>query len=316
MKAVLHQSFGDSSVMEIGQPDDPVPGPGQVLVRVRAAAVNPIDWKIREGLFECIFEHRFPIIPGWDAAGEIAALGEGANRFAVGDKVYAYCRQPLAHEGAYAQYIRLPEAYPAGMPQGLDYAAAATIPLCALTGWQSLAVFGRVGEGDKVLMHAGAGGVGSLGIQIAKHLGALVITTTSAANADYCKGLGADEVIDYRASNYIDEIHKLVPEGLDMVFDAVGGSIPEESLQLIKPGGALACLNEAPAEGLTQARGIRACRIYAEADGKALADISALIEAGALRPPEYQTFPLEAAAQAMDLSQVGHVRGKLVLMVD
>ena len=316
MKAVFHKCFGDSSVLEVGQWDDPLPGPGQVLIRVAAAAVNPIDWKIREGLFECIFEHRFPVIPGWDVAGKIAALGPGAKGFELGDRVYAYCRQPLAHEGAYAQYIRLPESYPARLPEGLDFAAAATIPLCALTGWQSLKVFGRVGAGDKVLIHAGAGGVGSLGIQIAKYLGATVYATASAANTGYCRGLGADYVIDYQSISYIDKIKKLVPEGLDMIFDAVGGSIPNESLDLIKSGGALACLNEAPDEADAEVHGIRATRIYAEASGKALAHISTLIEAGALRPPEIRTFPLEAAAEAMDLSQAGHVRGKLVLLVD
>ena len=316
MKAAFHKSFGGSDVMEIGQRDDPAPGPGQLLVRVRAAAVNPIDWKIREGLFECIFEHRFPIVPGWDVAGEIVALGEGAQGFEIGNRVYAYCRQSLAHEGAYAQYIRLPESYPARIPEGLDFTAAAAIPLCALTGWQSLAVFGQVGAGHEVLIHAGAGGVGSLAIQIAKHLGATVTTTASAANTDYCKGLGADAVIDYRTTNYVDEVRRLAPEGLDMIFDAVGGSIPDESLELIKSGGALACLNEAPDEAAAEALGIRASRIYVEADVKALAVISGLIEAGALRPPEIRTFPLEAAAEAMDLSQAGHVRGKLVLLLD
>lgn len=316
MKAVFHQRFGDSSVLEVGQRDDPLPGPGQVLIRVAAAAVNPIDWKIREGLFECIFEHRFPLIPGWDVAGEITALGRGTKGFELGDRVYAYCRQPLAHEGAYAQYIRLSESYPARLPEGLDFAAAATIPLCALTGWQSLKIFGRVGAGDKVLIHAGAGGVGSLGIQIAKHLGATVFTTASAVNTGYCRDLGADEVIDYQTISYIDRVKELAPEGLDMIFDAVGGSIPDESLDLIKSGGALACLNEAPDEADAEARGIRAARIYAEASGKALAHISTLIEDGALRPPEFRTFPLEAAAEAMDLSQAGHVRGKLVLLVD
>ncbi len=147
-------------------------------------------------------------------------------------------------------------------------------------------------------------------------MGAAVYTTASTANAGYCRGLGADEVIDYRTTSYIDEVKRLAPDGLDMIFDAVGGSIPDESLDLIKPGGALACLNEAPEEAAAEARGIRATRIYADSSGAALAHISRLIEAGTLKPPEYRTFPLEAAAEAMDLSQAGHVRGKLVLLVD
>lgn len=316
MKAVYHRGFGASDVMTYGDIDDPVATEGEVLVRVRAAAVNPIDWKIREGLFDCIFEHGFPLVPGWDMAGEVEALGPGASEFQIGDRVYAYCRRAVAEEGAYAELIRLPESYLALMPNGMDFAAAATIPLCALTGWQSLAVFGELKGGDKLLIHAGAGGVGSLGIQIARHLDAEVFTTASGANAEYCESLGANHVIDYGTTDYREEIKRLVPEGLHMVFDAVGGTIPDESLSLIRRGGALACLNEAPDEAKAEAKGIRAARIYAAADGSELARITALIEAGVLKPPQFETYALEDAAKAMDLSQAGHVRGKLVLVVD
>ena len=204
MRAVYYERFGGADVLTVGDLPDPQPGPGEVLIALQATSVNPIDWKIREGLFECVFDHRFPIVPGWDAAGTVAAVGTGVEGLSAGQAVYAYCRKPLAHAGTYAEYVTMSADAVAPAPASLTAGQAAAIPLCALTCWQSLVDFGQVQAGDTVLIHAGAGGVGSLAIQLAKHLGARVLTTASARNADYVTGLGADLVIDYTQEDYED----------------------------------------------------------------------------------------------------------------
>lgn len=315
MQAVFYEAFGGADVLKLGELARPEPAPGEVLIRIHATSVNPIDWKIRQGLFECVFDHAFPVIPGWDAAGEIAALGPGVDEFSIGDAVYAYCRKAVAHDGTYADYIAMPAAAVAPKPEGLSFQEAAAIPLCGLTAWQSLKAFAGLRPGQTVLIHAGAGGVGSLAIPIARHLGAKVLTTCSAQNRDYCAGLGADHVIDYRAGDYREAVRALAPDGLDMVFDCVGGAIPDESVDLIRPGGALACLNEAPDEAAAEARGIRASRIYAEPSGDGLRALTALVDAGVLRAPETRVFPLADARRAHELSEAGHVRGKLILTI-
>lgn len=315
MRAVYYERFGGADVLTVGDLPDPEPGPGEVLIALQATSVNPIDWKIREGLFECVFDHRFPIVPGWDAAGTVAAVGAGVDGLAVGQAVYAYCRKPVAHEGTYAEYVTMPADAVAPAPASLTAEQAAAIPLCALTCWQSLVDFGQVQAGDSVLIHAGAGGVGSLGIQLAKHLGARVLTTASARNADYVTGLGADLVIDYTRQDYRATVRAAAPDGVDMILDGVGGAIPAESLELIRGGGGLACLNEPPDEAAAASRGIRTARIYAEPNGAQLGEIAKLIDAGALRPPAIDTLPLARAAEAMARSQTGHVRGKLVLHI-
>ena len=313
MRAVYYEAFGASDVLKLGELPTPKAGPGEVLIAIGAASINPIDWKIREGQFECVFDYEFPIIPGWDAAGEIAELGEGVTDFATGEKVYTYFRKPAVHDGTYAEYAAVPADSVARMPKDISVEAAAAVPICALTAWQSLVGFGDVKAGQKLLVHAGAGGVGSFTIPLAKHLGAEVFTTCSTANAEYCHTLGADHVIDYRSQDYRAVIHDLVPEGLDMVFDGVGGTIPTESLDLIRPGGAVVCLNEPPDEDRASAKDIRTLRIYAAPNGGELAEIAGLIEAGVFKLPPVHSFPLAEAAAAMDQSQAGHVRGKLVL---
>ncbi|MCH8171823.1 MAG: NADP-dependent oxidoreductase [Proteobacteria bacterium] len=315
MKAVTYNAFGDPEVLKISDLPLPEPGAGEIRVKISAAAVNPIDWKIRNGQFECVFEHAFPITPGWDMAGVIDTLGKGVLDWRAGDKVYAYTRFARAEVGTYAEYIVVPESYLAPMPRGFSYVEAASIPLVALTAWQTFIDFAKLTPGQVALIHAGAGGVGSLAIPLAKHLGATVITTAQVDNHGYCRELGADHCIDYQADDYRSVLKGLYPDGVDVILDTLGGETPNESLGVLKPGGALICLNDPPDEDRAKALGLRTLRLYAEPDGKTLAKITRLVEEGVLPIPEIQIFPLSAAQKAHILSEVGHVRGKLVLKV-
>jgi NADPH2:quinone reductase len=315
MKAITYDTFGGPEVLKLTELPVPRPGPGEVLVKIHAAGVNPIDWKIRNGQFECVFEHAFPITPGWDMAGEVAACGEGVKNWKAGDKVYAYTRFARAEVGTYGEYIVVPESYLAPMPKGLSFIEAASIPLAALTAWQTFVGFAKLVPGQVVLIHAGAGGVGSLAIPLAKHLGATVITTAQTVNHDYCRELGANHCIDYKKTDYRAALKELHPEGLNAILDSVGNKTPDESLEVLKSGGALICLNDPPDENQAKNLGIRAFRLYAEPDGKTLAKITRLVEEGVLLIPEIQSLPLNEAHKAHTLSEAGHVRGKLVLEV-
>lgn len=319
MRAVYYNAFGGAEVLSVGEQPVPKPGPGEILVRVHAASVNPVDWKVRDGMFEGMFPCEFPIIPGWDVAGEAIGFGEAANTesggFEEGERVFAYCRKPVVQGGTYAEYVTFPAQWAARIPAKLDFVEASTIPLAGLTVWQSLFEFAGIAAGQSILVHAAAGGVGSLAVQMASHIGARVYATASAANADYVKALGATRVIDYRSQDIAQVIGLGEPGGLDIVFDTVGGPTLAASYALIKPGGALAALNDAPDEDICAERGIRAGRIFSEPNGEHLQKIANLIAEGALRPAEIKTFSLDDAAEAMELSKAGHVRGKLVLVV-
>lgn len=315
MRAVIYDAFGGPEVLRLSDRPVPEPGPGEVLVKIHAAGVNPIDWKIRGGQFECVFEHAFPITPGWDMAGVVEAPGDGVKNWKMGDKVYAYTRFAKAEVGTYAEYIALPESYLATMPKGLSFAQAASIPLAALTAWQTFVDFAKLTPGQVALIHAGAGGVGSLAIPLAKHLGATVITTAQAGNHDYCRRLGADHCIDYHKADYRESLKDLCPEGVDAILDSLGGQTPDESLDILKPGGALICLNDPPDEDRAKALGLRTLRLYAEPDGKTLTKITKLVEKGILPIPEIKALPLSDAQKAHTLSEAGYVRGKLVLEI-
>lgn len=316
MKAITYDRFGGADVLKLTDLPKPEPGPGEVLVKIHAAGVNPIDWKIRNGQFECVFEHNFPITPGWDMAGVMETAGPGVKAWKAGDKVYAYTRFAKAEVGTYAEYMVVPESYLGPMPKGLSFVEAASIPLAALTAWQSFKGFAKLTPGQVVLIHAGAGGVGSLAVPFAKHLGATVVTTAQTNNHDYCQGLGADHCTDYKKADYRIALKELYPEGVDVILDSVGYEIPDQSLDILKPGGALICLNDPPDEDRAKALGLRALRLYSEPDGKMLGEITKLIEKRVLPVPEILALPLSDAQKAQTLSEAGHVRGKLVLQID
>lgn len=316
MRAAYYERFGGPGVLRFGELTSPEPAPGEVRIRVRAAGVNPIDWKLMSGEFEGLFPHEFPVVPGWDAAGTLDAHGAGVEAPPIGTRVFAYCRKPVVHGGTYAGHVTVPADYVAEMPQRMGFAEAAALPLAALTAWQSLFQHGDLRSGQRILIHAGAGGVGSLAVQMAAWKGADIVSTASSRNRDYVLGLGAETVIDYRSAEAWDALAAASAGGFDLVFDTVGGETLARSYPLVRRGGTLPALNDAPDEELCKARSVKGVRVFSEPSGTQLAEIAAMFEAGKLRLPQIETLPLADAAEALRRSMAGHVRGKLALEID
>jgi len=315
VKAIVIESFGGPEVLRPADVPSPEPAADEVLIEVAYAAVNPVDWKIREGMLAGMFPHEFPVILGWDAAGTVKDTGKNVTGFRIGDRVHAYCRKPKVRFGTYAEFVTMNQAAVAPMPKNVGFAEAACIPLAGLTAWQSLFDAAKIQAGDKVLIHAGAGGVGSFAIQFAKHTGAEVLTTAGGDNHVYVKSLGADVVIDYTKENFIDAVRKREPGGIDLVIDAVGNDVQRESYEVLKKGGRLVSIVNVPSEEEARRYGVVAAHVFVTPDGEQLRRIGALIESGAVRSPALQEMPLEEAAEAQRQSQAGHVRGKIVLKI-
>src|SRR5579864_2585188 len=232
MKAVRIHTYGGPEVLRYEDAPRPVPAAGEVLIKIHAAAVNPVDWKVRAGHLKDMLKYQLPLIPGWDAAGVIEDVGAGVARLKHGDEVYT--RPDIMRDGTYAEYIAVREAEVALKPKSLDHVHAAAIPLAALTAWQALFDAGGLSAGQRVLIHAAAGGVGSFAVQFAKWKGAHVIGTASARNAELVRSFGADQFIDYRSTRFDD-----VVKDADVVFDTVGGDTQERSWKVLKKGGIL-----------------------------------------------------------------------------
>ncbi len=315
MRAIVIESFGGPEVLRLADVPSPDPDADEVLIEVAYAAVNPVDWKIREGMLAGMFPHTFPVILGWDAAGTVKGTGKNVTGFRIGDRVYTYCRKPEVRFGTYAEFVTMNHDAVAPMPKNIGFAEAASIPLAGLTAWQSLFGAAKVQAGDKVLIHAGAGGVGSLAIQFAKHTGAEVLTTAGGANHAYVKSLGADVAIDYARENFIDAVRKREPDGIDLVYDAVGNDVQRKSYEVLKKGGMLVSIVNVPSEEEARRYGVEATHVFVTPDGDQLRRIGALIESGTVRPPALEEMHLEEAADALRRSQAGHVRGKIVLKI-
>lgn len=315
MKAWVIQEFGGSEVMKLEEIPLPKVQANEVLIKSEYVGTNPVDWKIREGLIQSLAPFAFSITLGWDVAGVVEKVGSNVSHLHVGDLVYAFCRRPTIHAGTYAEYVAFDAKDVALKPSNLTMAEAASLPLVALTAWQSLYNFSNLAEGDKVFIHAGAGGVGSIAIQLAKHVKAHVITTTSGKNFDYVKSLGADEVIDYTKEDFVEKIQESHPEGIDVVFDCVGGKSFHQSLQLIKKGGSLVSICNLVDESYGAEVGVKTGFVFVEPSGKELALLARLIEEGALFSPHMEEYPFTEAAAALDKLKEGHTRGKIVLKV-
>jgi NADPH:quinone reductase-like Zn-dependent oxidoreductase len=333
MKAVLCEQYGGPEVLQIAD-DLPAPrvGPNGVLVQVHATSVNPIDWKLRKGLLQAVRPVRFPVIWGCDLSGVVAEVGPAVTLFKPGDEVYGYKDGYVGEtfRGTYSEFTVAPEKSLAAKPKNLSHEQAAAIPATALTAWQALLNLGKLTQGQRVLIQAGAGGVGVMAIQIAKAFGAYVAATASARNQDLLHELGADLSIDY-AREPIDAIR---PK-FDVVLDGVGNSVWPGSLRALRLGGRLVTLTmdipHEPSGKLkffsTVITGLAAGNVRAVLLGRRMAmarvkprggdleKISALIEAGKIRPVIEKVFPLDQIAEAHRLSETGHVRGKLVVRV-
>ena len=306
MKAAYFMQNGGPEVMQCGDVTDPVAAPGQVLVDVYAASVNGADWKVRAGHYAPITD--FPYVPGRDFSGVVSAPGDGTNDFAIGDAVFGVC--DVGQEAAYAEKVAIKASIVARKPAQLTHADCAAVALIGLTALVSVEDTLQLKSGETILIQGGAGGVASFAIQLAKHLGARVITTASAANHDYLRGLGADQIIDYNK----DDFTKVV-SGCDAVFDTVGGDVAKRAYAVLRPGGRAAFIasgNAAPATSRTDVTGLRP---KVGRDREHLDRIVALVTAGAVRVPEITTYSLAEAATAHKVSEGRHFRGKLVFKV-
>ena len=315
MRAMVIEAFGGPERLKAAEVPTPVAGDEEVLIALACTSVNPVDWKIGEGMLADMFPHSFPLIPGWDAAGTVSAVGRNADRFKAGDKVFAYCRKPQIQFGTYCEYVAVHESAVALMPGNLGFAEAATVPLTGLTAWQSLFDTAKLSAGEKILIHAGSGGVGSLAIQLAKHAGATVYTTARAVNHDYVRSLGADTAIDYTTENFVDVLRKREPDGIDVVYDTIGGHVQKRSYKVLRKGGRLVSIANIPDPEEARPYDVRTAFVFVSPNGKQLRKIAELIESGAVRPADFEVMRLEDAAKAQELSRAGHVRGKIVLRI-
>jgi len=310
MQAVRIHEFGGLDSLKVEETPTPEPGAGDVLVRIHAAGINPVDWKTcaGEGVASRL-EDPFPFIPGWDVSGVVQAPGAGVSDFRAGDAVCGMVRWPWGG-GGYAEYVAAPAVDLVARPGSMDDAQAAGLPLAALTAWQALFDTADLQVGQSVLIHAAAGGVGHIAVQLAKWRGAHVTGTASARNEAFLRELGADRVIDYNATPFED-----VAGEVDVVLDGVGGDIQERSWDLLKPGGMLVSIRGRPSQEQASARGVRARHVSVHADAEQLRTIADLAEAGRLRVQVDKTFPLNQVRKAHEASQTGHTRGKVVLRV-
>ncbi|MCD9877024.1 NADP-dependent oxidoreductase [Streptomyces guryensis] len=307
MHAIVQSAFGGPEVLNYTETDVPEPGPGEVLLRVAGAGVNPGDAVLRSGRMPELVT--LPWTPGNDVAGVVERVGEGVTRFAPGDEVYGMLA--VTRRGAYAEFTAAPADALAFAPKNLDLVHAGTVPLVAFTAWQALAVLARVRPGDRVLIHAAAGGVGHVAVQLAKELGAHVIGTAQAANHDLVRELGADELIDYTTTDF-----RTVVAPVDVVLDLVGGSYGPRSLNVLRPGGLLigASIDPGTDEQQAATRGLRYAWVTAEPSGKLLERVTERIEAGRLRVMVQDTYPLAEAAEAHRTIETKRTTGKIVLV--
>ncbi|GGE66906.1 quinone oxidoreductase [Streptosporangium jomthongense] len=312
MKTVVYHQFGESDVLQVVSSDIPSPQDGEVLIRVHGAGLNPIDWKTRKGFGFVAqqIESSLPWTPGYDVAGEVVAIGSGVTTLAPGDRVMGMVGFPLGG-GAYSEYALARADELAMVPEELDLVTAGALPLAALTAWQALFEVAELEPGQKILVHAGAGGVGHLAVQFALARGAHVIATASSGNRDFLAELGVHEVIDYHSTDFADECF-----GLDVVLDLVGGDTGKRSLRTLGDNGTLVTIPTVTADEVVsaaEAQGLRAHGMTVRPDVFHLDEIAELIEDGDVKVHIEQAFALDQVAQAHQLLEGGHVRGKLVL---
>jgi alcohol dehydrogenase len=332
VKAAFIDRYGDNRVLRVGEQPAPQPGPHDLLVQVLAASVNPIDTKIRQGKTKLLLPYDFPLILGNDLSGVVLRTGEAVQRFRAGDEIYA--RLDKKQIGAFAEMAVVGEADAARKPTSSSHEQAASLPLVGLTSWQALVEIGQVSRGQKVLIHAGAGGVGSFAIQLAKYLGAHVTTTASERNLALVERLGADQVVDYRKERFEDNVHDL-----DFVFDTLAGDTLLRSLNVVRRGGVVVSIASLPdatfARGWglptrwvwllgllmarvtrrARARGVRFEYLFMHPSGEQLERIARLVEAGTIVPVIDRVFPLEKTAEAMAYVESGQASGKVIIQM-
>ncbi len=310
MQALRIKDYGGKDVIYIdAHTPKPAAGAGQILVEVHAASVNPFDISVREGRVRKMAELDFPATLGGDLSGTVVDLGEGVEGLSIGQAVYGQAGA-LSGQGSFAEYSPVKASQLASKPSTLDFTQAASLPLAGVSAYQALVDHIGLGHGRKILIHGGAGGIGSLAVQIARHIGAHIAVTASSRDADSVKGLGADEVIDYETQDFTTII-----KGYDAVFDTVGGDTNAKSYGVLKPGGILVSMAAPPDEQAAQRQDIRYIHQFTQVTTERLEALARLVDDGSIKPVVDKVFPLDQAAEAMEYLRTGHPRGKVVIRI-
>ncbi|KFC71498.1 NADP-dependent oxidoreductase [Massilia sp. LC238] len=308
MKAVRIHQYGGREVLSLDEIPVPDIAPDEVLVRVVAASINPVDWKVRAGYLAQMMPHRMPLTLGWDVSGVVAAVGSQVTQWQVGDAVYS--RPDLARNGTYAEFVAIRPGECARKPRTISHVEAASLPLAGITAWEAMMDTARVRAGQRVLVHAGSGGVGSLAIQLVKAAGATVAATASGRNRALVESLGVDQFVDYTTTTLLHAV-----EPVDAVFDTIGGEVQEASWSLLKPGGIQVSIISPPDEARAAAMGVRGGFVFIGPNAPVLDKLAGMVDGGRLRPIVGAEFALEDIAQAHALSESGRAVGKIVLYV-
>lgn len=311
MRAAYYNNFEGPKGVKTGKIDLPELQEGEVLIKIKAAGVNPVDAVISKGYYKDMMPHTFPVIPGWDVAGVIEERGHAARRFDVGDEVYAYARRPEVKWGTFAEYIIIPDSYLAKRPQNISMEEAAAIPLAGLTAYQALYVAGNIKEGQRLLILGASGGVGSFAIQLAKIKGAEVIGVASSKNHDYMRSLGADHTIDYKDEDIGNAVKEIHPEGVDLIFDCTSGESLQQSLKCLKDSGKLVSILN---QGKDLDPKINFEFVFVEPNAKQLEHFRQMVEEGKIKVEVNKTYSLDGAADALAQIQTLHTTGKIVIV--
>lgn len=308
MKAVRIHDYGGPEVLRIEDAPLPAIGADDARVRIVGTSVNPVDWKIRQGHLQSMLAHALPLIPGWDLSGIVDAVGERVTRVKLGDAVFS--RPDILRDGSYAEYIAVRADELALKPATVSHIEAASLPLAGIAAYQAIVNVAQVAPGHRVLVHAAAGGVGSLAVQVSRECGATVIGTASASNRALVESLGVNEFVDYRSQKIEDAVRDV-----DVVLDTVGGAAQEASWKVLNAGGLLVSIISPPSEERARAQGVRSAFLFVKPDAAILAQLARWVDSGRLRPVIGAEFALDDVARAQALSESGHARGKIVLYV-
>jgi len=323
MHAMTIDRCGGPEVMHLAQIETPVPGPGEVVIKLAYAGVNPVDWKCREGWLSRFFEYKFPFVLGFAGAGIVSAVGPDATDFHVGDRVVTSSNQGKGENGTYAQYVKSAQTRVAHLAKSVDFAVGASIPTAAVTAWEAVFGTGAIKPGQKVLINGGAGGMGSFAIQFVRHAGGHAAATCGPRNLDYVREMGAECAIDYHAQNVRHAVLQWAPQGVDLLIDLVGQGTILDGLEMVRPGGRIVpiatLIEDEPFwdKDEAEARNVQIIPTMSNSQqaGEQLRTIVGLYNQGLLRPPAIEVLPLAEAAEAHRRVRKGHVRGKIVLKI-
>ncbi|MTI20957.1 NADP-dependent oxidoreductase [Fulvivirga sp. RKSG066] len=311
MKAAILKEFDKK--LEIKDTDKPEVGEGEVLVKIKASGINPVDAKLSHGYMSDMIPHEFPIVLGWDMAGVVEECGHAARTFRKGEEVYAYARRPKLQHGTLAEYIVLPESYLSKKPVNINFEEASAIPLAGLTAYQSIFDAGDLGTDETILILGASGGVGTFAVQLAKYKGSKVIAVASKSNHDYLKELGADHCIDYKEQNVAEEVKKLTDGGVELAFDAVGGDTTKVGADCLKENGRLVSI-ASQGDGLPEGTNFQF--VFVEPNSRELNHIRELVEAGTIKVPIQKVYDLDQVNEAFEQIETGHTTGKIVVTLN